>query len=173
MKEDKKHDNGVHLIWTTSPGPARSTGRPSFIKWHEKEECTLQLQKGVVYLHTEKWPKWKTLLEKRTAPLRLWHREMLKPYKLCQNMTKWKFAPEKLLRSWFFPSIFTAHGSADWKIACLELHVCSSSTRVHWWLSLNMKRVGEFYKNSISGMVEDLNIVEEVRRSNPAPSHFT
>jgi len=29
-------------------------GRPSFIKWHEKEEYKHQLQKkGVLYLHTE------------------------------------------------------------------------------------------------------------------------
>jgi len=32
-------------------------GRPSFIKWHEKEEYKHQLQKGVLYLHAEKWPK--------------------------------------------------------------------------------------------------------------------
>jgi len=57
MKEDKKLDNGVRPTWTTSLGPTRLMGRPSFIKWPEKEEYTHKLQKGVLYLHTEKWPK--------------------------------------------------------------------------------------------------------------------
>ena len=53
MKEDKKLDNEVRPTCTTSLGPARSMGRPSFIKWHEKEEYKHQLQKEVLQLHTE------------------------------------------------------------------------------------------------------------------------
>ena len=57
MKEDKRLDNGVRQIWTTSSGFAQSMGRPSFIKWHEKEEYNHHLQKRVLYLHYGKWPK--------------------------------------------------------------------------------------------------------------------
>jgi len=40
-----------------SPNPAQSMGRPSFIKWHEKEANNHHLQKGVLYLHSGKWLK--------------------------------------------------------------------------------------------------------------------
>ena len=40
-----RFDYGVCPIWTTSPGPAQSMGRHSFIKWHEKEENNHHLQK--------------------------------------------------------------------------------------------------------------------------------
>lgn len=31
-------------------------------------------------------------MEKWIEPLRSWCREMLKPYKICQNQTKWKLS---------------------------------------------------------------------------------
>jgi len=43
--------------------------------------------------HWKMAKKCRTLMEKWTAPLRLWHREVLKRYKICQNMTKWNFGP--------------------------------------------------------------------------------
>ena len=63
MKEEKKHirhekkttrlDNGVCPAWTMSPGLARSMGRPSFIKWHEKK----RIPSSVTYLYhpSGKW----------------------------------------------------------------------------------------------------------------------
>ena len=64
-KEEEEHqktrrqelDNGVHPSRTMSPGPARSMGRPSFIKWYEKEEVKSTFTKGALYLQYGKWLK--------------------------------------------------------------------------------------------------------------------
>ena len=96
--------------------------------------------------------KCRTLMEKRIVPLCLWHREVLKPYKICQKLTKWKFGP---LAKFY-----------------LELHALSFSPECTEKLLLNKMSRADFSIRPFGVMVEIWFNKEEVGRSNPTSSHF-
>lgn len=68
-------------------------------------------------------------MEKQTAPLHSWHWKIVKPHKICQNMTKWKYGPPTK--------------------ACIKLCALSSSAWAHLWTKFKLKNYGGIHKDSI------------------------
>lgn len=89
-------------------------------------------------------------MEKWIAPLCSWCWEVLKPYKICQILAKWNFAP---------PAKF-----------CLELHALPSSPGCTDKLLLSKKSLAVFSMKPLAELVEDLFSREEVGWSNLASS---
>lgn len=71
--------------------------------------------------------KCRTLMEKRIVRLCSWCQEMLKPYKICQNLTKWKFDPPAK----FCLELRALHGGTD-KL-CLNKIMVMESSRIQLW----------------------------------------
>lgn len=91
-------------------------------------------------------------METQIALLRLWHRGVLKPYKICQNLTKWNFTPPpkcclELRALPFFASKFVpASGSS------IPWTKCKMRFILNLWAEFYQKsRLGGWYEIHLLG----------------------
>ena len=115
-----------------------------------------------------KWPKnCIPLMTKWAAPLDLWHRVVLNPYKTCPNRTKWKSGPSRKMAQIMVPPP-PAHCSRFHCLIFCARSCLSLGAQINE--GLNNIAWADSPKWPLDKLVGDPNVWEEVEWSNPDPS---